>query len=71
MWCRLLGENRFWVRYGLNYINNTESLSFKMLKQNGKVTKAASFLQLILDFLLRRKLMHWEDWKIRAKELNF
>ena len=35
----LLGENRFWVRYGLNYINNYESLSLKMLKQNGKVTK--------------------------------
>src|ERR1700733_11483302 len=35
----LLGENRFWVRYGLNYINNAESLSFKMLKHNGKVTK--------------------------------
>lgn len=35
----LLGENRFWVRYGLNYVNNAESLSFKMLKHNGKVTK--------------------------------
>jgi single-stranded-DNA-specific exonuclease len=35
----LLEENRFWVRFGLNYINNTESLSFKMLKQNGKITK--------------------------------
>lgn len=35
----LLGENRFWVRYGLNYVNNMESLSLKMLKQNGKVTK--------------------------------
>ena len=35
----LLGENRFWVRHGLNYINKIESLSLKMLKQNGKVTK--------------------------------
>ncbi len=35
----LLGENRFWVRYGLNYVNTYESLSLKMLKQNGKVTK--------------------------------
>ncbi|CAN5183593.1 hypothetical protein BH09DEP1_BH09DEP1_4580 [soil metagenome] len=35
----LLGENRFWVRYGLNYVNSHESLSLKMLKQNGKVTK--------------------------------
>ena len=36
----LLGENRFWVRYGLNYINQIESLSLTMLKQNGKVTKS-------------------------------
>lgn len=36
----LLGENRFWVRYGLNYVNNYESLSLKMLKQNGKITKS-------------------------------
>ncbi len=35
----LTGENRFWVRYGLNYINRIESASFKMLKQNGKITK--------------------------------
>lgn len=35
----LLGENRFWVRYGLNFINNYESTSLKILKQNGKITK--------------------------------
>lgn len=35
----LLGENRFWVRYGLSYINKVESISFKTLKENGKVTK--------------------------------
>ncbi len=35
----LLGENRFWVRYGLNFVNHNESLSLKVLKQNGKVTK--------------------------------
>lgn len=35
----LIGENRFWVRHGLSYINKTESLSFKLLKANGKVTK--------------------------------
>jgi single-stranded-DNA-specific exonuclease len=35
----LIGENRFWVRHGLNYINKIESLSFKLLKANGKVTK--------------------------------
>ncbi len=35
----LLGENRFWVRHGLNYVNKIESLSLKALKQNGKVTK--------------------------------
>lgn len=36
----LKGENRFWVRYGLSYINKIESLSFKVLKQNGKLTKS-------------------------------
>ena len=35
----LTGENRFWVRYGLSYINKFESLPFKVLKQNGRVTK--------------------------------
>ncbi len=35
----LQGENRFWVRYGLSYINKVESLSFQVLKQNGKLTK--------------------------------
>ncbi|MCX5922518.1 MAG: single-stranded-DNA-specific exonuclease RecJ [Candidatus Dependentiae bacterium] len=35
----LLGENRFWVRHGLNYINKLESLSFKTLKTNGKLEK--------------------------------
>ncbi len=35
----LTGENRFWVRYGLSYVNKIESVSFKMLKQNGKVVK--------------------------------
>jgi single-stranded-DNA-specific exonuclease len=37
----LTGENRFWVRYGLSYVNRVESLSFKTLKENGKVIKAA------------------------------
>ena len=35
----LTGENRFWVRYGLQYINQIESHAFKVLKQNGKVIK--------------------------------
>jgi single-stranded-DNA-specific exonuclease len=35
----LLGENRFWVRHGLSYVNRFESLSFKVLKQNGKLDK--------------------------------
>jgi single-stranded-DNA-specific exonuclease len=35
----LTGENRFWVRHGLRYVNSYQSLSFKVLKQNGKVTK--------------------------------
>jgi len=36
----LIGENRFWVRHGLNYVNKTESVSFKLLKDNGKITKS-------------------------------
>lgn len=35
----LIGENRFWVRHGLNYINKVQSLSFTLLKSNSKVTK--------------------------------
>ncbi len=37
----LTGENRFWVRHGLQYVNKIESLAFKVLKQNGNVTKPA------------------------------
>lgn len=36
----LVGENRFWVRHGLHYINRVESASFKLLKSNGKITKS-------------------------------
>lgn len=35
----LHGENRFWVRYGLNYVNKIESYALKVLKGNGKVVK--------------------------------
>ncbi|MCL5875877.1 MAG: single-stranded-DNA-specific exonuclease RecJ [Candidatus Dependentiae bacterium] len=35
----LLGENRFWVRHGLAYVNDNESISLKVLKQNGKLEK--------------------------------
>lgn len=35
----LVGENRFWVRQGLLHVNRYESLAFKKLKQNSKVTK--------------------------------
>lgn len=35
----LKGENRFWVRHGLQQINSVESIAFSILKQNGKVTK--------------------------------
>lgn len=35
----LCGENRYWVRRGLQGVNKLESLSFKILKQNGNVTK--------------------------------
>ncbi len=35
----LTGENRFWVRYGLRHINEVESFSLKILKQNARVSK--------------------------------
>jgi len=35
----LQGENRFWVRHGLTYINKLESPAFKVMKQNGKLDK--------------------------------
>lgn len=35
----LTGENRFWVRHGLQYVNSIESESLKVLKSNGKVTR--------------------------------
>lgn len=35
----LTGENRYWVRHGLQYINEIESYSLKVLKQNGNVTR--------------------------------
>lgn len=35
----LLGENRFWVRHGLQHVNTTESYPLKILKQNGNMTK--------------------------------
>ncbi len=35
----LTGENRFWVRYGLNLINSAHSLPVKLLKENVKLNK--------------------------------
>ncbi len=36
----LIGENRFWVQYGLNLANQSQSLAFKTLKTNAGVDKA-------------------------------
>lgn len=35
----LTGENRYWVRHGLQYINGFESYSLKVLKHNGGIVK--------------------------------
>lgn len=35
----LVGENRYWVRHGLNYVNQVESMPLKILKENGKFAK--------------------------------
>jgi single-stranded-DNA-specific exonuclease len=37
----LTGENRYWVRYGLQLLNEQESVSFRVLKENGNVFKPA------------------------------
>lgn len=37
----LTGENRFWVRYGLQYVNSSDSFCLSVLKQNSRVTKPA------------------------------
>lgn len=39
----LTGENRYWVRYGLGYVNQTESYSLAVLKENSKFTKPELF----------------------------
>lgn len=35
----LIGENRFWVRHGLQQVRTMQSYAFQVLKQNGNVTK--------------------------------
>jgi single-stranded-DNA-specific exonuclease len=35
----LVGENRYWVRYGLQRVQATESLSLKLLKENARFAK--------------------------------
>lgn len=34
----LVGENRFWIRHGLQYVHQHESHALRVLKMNGKVT---------------------------------
>jgi single-stranded-DNA-specific exonuclease len=36
----LQGENRWWVRHGIAQIHEQESLAFKVLKENGKISKS-------------------------------
>lgn len=35
----LVGENRFWVRHGLQWLDKKETISFSVLKNNAKFTK--------------------------------
>ena len=39
----LTGENRYWVRYGLSYVNKHESYALQVLKDNSKFTKPELF----------------------------
>ena len=51
----LTGENRYWVRHGLTYVNATESNSLRVLKQNGNVKKPV-VSSLDVGFLLAPQL---------------
>ena len=42
----LLGENRYWVRHGLNLVNKRNSFSINVLKQNSKLKKSLSSLDI-------------------------
>lgn len=39
----LTGENRYWVRYGLDYVNKHESYCLQVLKENSKFSKPELF----------------------------
>jgi len=39
----LTGENRYWVRHGLAYVNKHESYALQVLKENSKFTKPELF----------------------------
>ena len=39
----LTGENRYWVRHGLSYVNKHESYSLRVLKANSNFTKPELF----------------------------
>lgn len=41
----LSGENRYWVRHGLQHIASVESFSLKVLKENGKGYQAGCFFE--------------------------
>lgn len=51
----LTGENRYWVRHGLTYVNGTESNSLRVLKQNGNFKKP-TLSSLDVGFLLAPQL---------------
>ena len=47
----LVGENRFWVRYGLHRVNENKSNAMLTLAQNGNLTKEA-FDSLDIGFII-------------------
>lgn len=48
----LIGENRFWVRHCLNYINNTESHAFHVLKKNGNIINKSALSSSDIGFAI-------------------
>jgi single-stranded-DNA-specific exonuclease len=52
----LTGENRYWVRHGLRHVSECESLSFRTLKQNGKVVHKPYLSSLDVGFCIAPQL---------------
>ncbi len=51
----LIGENRFWVKYGLNKVNKKRSTAFEVLRKNASLNKSI-FNSLDIGFMIAPQL---------------